>query len=175
LALVVCTAIASQAHAITPKPVSVSVTLTNATSTTGAYSGSQCQSNTYSGQCSSGNCSCIVVGGATAILKIAGKKPKQNGTANIFLTIDNGLVTGSPGCSPAFGVAQGFGIEGLELETFFYGTYCPTAKAAISSLNGGWSMDESTIAASAFGVMTGSLDSATNRLSLDFTGSGEPK
>jgi len=172
--MIVCAAIGGQAHAATPKPVSVSVTLTNATSSTGAYSGSQCQSNTYSGQCSSGNCSCILVGGATAIVKIAGKKPKQNGTANIFLTVDNGLVTGTPGCSPAFGVAHGFDIVG-ELETFFYGTYCPTAKASISSLNGGWSMDASSFAASAFGAVSGSLDSATNQLSLDFTGAGELK
>ena len=62
----------------------------------------------YANQCPTSSCTCVqvpnaVVGKVTGKLTIAGA-----GTANLFLTFDNGLRTVSSGgsCTPFFGVAQ---------------------------------------------------------------------
>ena len=169
--LIVSAGIAVQASAVTttPKPVAVKVTMTKATVASAAYSGSQCQSNTYSGQCSSGSCTCYVAGSAPVVVTV---KKSSHDTANVFLTVDNGLTTGTPSCSPAFGVFDG---SGGALTIFFYGTYCATSKTGSFSLDGGWSIDLSSEAASGFGKGSGTLDTTTNELTLDLTGTGVPK
>jgi hypothetical protein len=76
--------------------------------TASAPSNGQCTEPGYANQCPSGSCSCVQVPSATV-----GKVPGQplidgTGTANVFLTLDNGATTsGSTGdCTPFFGVAE---------------------------------------------------------------------
>ena len=104
-----------------PKPQPASLTITNAPASTGPYSGSQCESNTYSGQCPIGDCQCLVVSGNFCTGKV-GPHSRKNQACSLFMTIDNGLATGSPGCRPLFAVIQGF-IEN-QSEGFVVGTIC---------------------------------------------------
>jgi hypothetical protein len=62
----------------------------------------------YSNQCPTSSCTCVQIPGA-----VVGKVPGQlsiagSGTANVFLTLDNGAATPSAigNCTPFFGVAE---------------------------------------------------------------------
>jgi len=75
--------------------------------TASAPAANQC-SEGYANLCPSGSCTCVQVPGATVgvvtgLPNIAGK-----GTANLFLTFDNGAATVSAAgkCTPFFGVAE---------------------------------------------------------------------
>lgn len=121
-------------EANTSKTYSGSLTVSKAPASTISYPGSQCDSNTYSGQCS-GTCQCVVFSGNVCDLT-AGKKKEKNKSCSGFFTIDDGLATGNPGCSPVFGVVHG---EGAFLATaFLTGTYCPING---TNFSGGWVLD----------------------------------
>ena len=129
-----------------------SLTITKAPAMTSAYTGSQCDSNTLSGQCPSENCQCIVVSGNFCNGKV-GRRSGKNGACSLFLTIDNGLATGSPGCTPLFGVITGFLIG--ESEGFFVGTVCPVTG---SNFSGGWVLDNGAGFSAGEGTFTGTVD-----------------
>jgi hypothetical protein len=146
-----------------------SVTVTRAPYSSSPYTGSQCDSNTYSGQCASGNCQCVLVSGNFCEARVNSKGSK-NKSCSIFMTVDNGLATGSPGCSPLFGVIQGFsGEEAVAVEFFFTGTDCAIKG---TNLTGGWALDNAASYSSGEGTFTGSI---AGSLSLSMTGTVTPK
>lgn len=94
---------AAQVQAATTK-----VRYTTIVGTASAPSNGECTEPGYANQCPSGSCTCVLVPSATI-----GKVPLQPiiagpGTANLFLTFDNGAATVSANgeCTPFFGVAE---------------------------------------------------------------------
>jgi hypothetical protein len=155
--------IAARAEA---EPVSGSVTISDAPATISAYGGSQCESNTYSGQCPSGDCQCIVVSGNFCD-GVLGEHKRENAACSLFITVDNGLMTGSPGCGPIFGTLTGFIFT--ETEAFLLGTYCP----ARHTFFGGWALDVGAEFDSGAGGISGRV--GNDRLSLGLAGTLEEK
>jgi hypothetical protein len=77
------------------------------TGTASAPSGSQCTQG-YANLCPSGSCSCVQVPGAV-VGRVSGKPAIDGtGTADLFLTFDNGAATVSAAgdCTPFFGIAR---------------------------------------------------------------------
>ena len=139
------------------KTDTLKVTVSDAPATTSAYSGSQCDSNTYSGQCHNGNCQCVVISGNVCESAVNDETPELK-TCDFFLTIDNGLATGSPGCSPVFGVANHLGSSSGEFEVFLTGTYCPIEG---TNFSGGLVVDEASCCSSGDGTFTGEITAST--------------
>jgi len=155
-------------EAKTSKTVAASLKVSKASASTTSYPGSQCDSNTYSGQCSVGICQCVVISGNVCDV-VVGKKKGNNRACAGFFTIDDGLATGNPGCSPVFGVVQvhsGESSAGLAGGTLFLtGTYCPTNG---TNFSGGWVLDLANDYNSGSGSFTGATGGST--LTLDMKG-----
>ena len=150
-------------EAKTSKTYSGTLTVSKAPASTTAYSGSQCESNTYSGQCFGGSCRCVVFSGNECDVVVGGKKKEGKSCAGFF-TIDDGLATGNPGCSPVFGVVHGYGK--FLATAFLTGTYCPTNG---TNFSGGWVLDSITPPYnSGSGSFTGATGGST--LTLDMKG-----
>ena len=162
-----CALVALRAEAAS-KPQPASLTITNAPASTGPYSGSQCESNTYSGQCPGGDCQCLVVSGNFCSGKV-GPRSRKNQACSLFMTIDKGLATGSPGCSPLFAVIQGF-IEN-QSEGFIVGTICVFSSKS-SNFSGGLVLDTGAGFSSGEGLVTGTTDGT---LSLKVKGTLTPQ
>lgn len=161
-----CAGLAVRAEAAS-KTVPAALTITNVTAPGSSYSGSQCESNTYSGQCPSGTCECIVVSGNVCSGRI-GPKSRKDQTCSLFMTIDEGLQTGSvdgvAGCSPIFAVLQGFVFS--QTEAFLVGTICPNPTKP-ATFSGGWVLDAGAGFSAGAGTFTGTIN---NTLSLKMKG-----
>jgi hypothetical protein len=144
--------------------------------TASAPSAGQCTKG-YSNQCPSGSCTCEQVSGATVGLVsgqvgIAGK-----GTANVFLTFDNGAATvgGGGECTPFFGIARlstkRAGLQSSETLNL-NGVKCSPLTTADSPILGGFGISASpkpVNGGTGFGKVTGFLD-PNGSLSLNLHG-----
>jgi hypothetical protein len=150
------------AHAAASSTVPASVVVSKAAFSESPYSGSPCEGDGYAGQCASGNCQCISVSGDFCTTRIRSKANKDKDCA-IAISIDDGLATGTGGCSPIFGVLKGFSSDNtVAIELSFNGTSCPTKGL---NLGGAWVLDSATSYSQGEGLLTGSLGSAL-RLTL---------
>ena len=151
-AMVLLSAVAAHAEASSAVPASVVVS--RAVVSKSSFSGSPCDGNGYAGQCASGSCQCISVSGNLCTTRIR-SKPNKDKDCAISIAIDPGLATGSPGCSPMFGVLQGFSSsDTVAIEFSFNGTYCPVTGV---NLGGGWILDSATSYSQGQGLLTGSI------------------
>jgi hypothetical protein len=138
------------------------------------YGGSSCNSNTYSGQCQSGDCTCYVSGivPVKVVGSVQGRPAKSLVRAGeLFITVDNGAATGTPGCSPSYGVMKGLNKKLAEVASVnIAATLCPQKKASGPfNLVGGWGL-EPVGGFSAGGDASGTLNG--NKLNLTLTGTG---
>ncbi len=153
----------------------VTLIVTNVAMGSSGYGGSNCDSNTYSGQCLSGACACYVSGivPVKVIVSVAGKPTKSAvAAAELFLTVDTGSTTGAPGCSPMYGVMQGLNKKLVEVMAIdIVGTLCPQKSGGAYAISGGWGIDFAA-GLSASGPASGVLNGANN-LKLTLTGVGK--
>jgi hypothetical protein len=146
------------------------------TGTASAPSVGQCTKG-YSNQCPTSSCTCVQVPGAT-VGKVTGQPAIDGtGTANLFLTLDNGAktVSASGDCTPFFGVVKLFtsragkaSSETLNLN----GVSCTPLTTANSPLLGGFGISASPApvnGGTGWGKFSGFLD-PHGRVSLTFHG-----
>jgi hypothetical protein len=156
------------AHAATSTTVPASVVVSRAQFSESSYSGSPCEGNGYAGQCASGNCQCISVSGDFCTTRIR-SKPNKDKDCAIAISIDNGLATGTGGCSPMFGVLQGLSSsDTVAIEFSFNGSSCPNKGV---NLGGAWVLESAAGYSEGRGVLTGSLGDS---LSLTLKGELTP-
>ena len=136
--------------------------------TASAPSNGECTEPGYANQCPSGSCTCVQVPSA-AFGKVTGQPNIDGtGTANLFLTLDNGAATASGigDCTPFFGVAEltttragKASSETLNLN----GVRCSPLTAADSPILGGFGIATSpkpVDGGKGFGKVSGFLDTA---------------
>lgn len=135
------------------------------TGTASAPSTGQCTEG-YANQCPTSSCTCVRIPGAT-VGRVTGEVAiAGTGTANLFLTFDNGLATDSSSgdCTPFFGVAKltttragKVSSETLNLN----GVSCSPLTTANSPILGGFGIAASpkpVNGGTGFGKVTGFLD-----------------
>jgi hypothetical protein len=147
------------------------------TGTANSPTGSECTGEGYASQCPSGSCTCVevlsaVVGRVTGQPAIDG-----TGTADLFLTFDNGLATASAAgdCTPFFGIASltttrngKVSSETLNLN----GVNCSPITTAHSPILGGFGIAASPVPVNGgkgYGKVSGFLD-PSGSLSLTLHG-----
>jgi hypothetical protein len=122
----------------------------------------------YADQCPSGSCSCVQVSGAS-VGRVTGQAAIAGaGTADLFLTFDNGAATvgGGGECTPFFGVAELTTTRAgkAESETLnLNGVSCSPLTTANSPILGGFGIATSpkpVNGGTGFGKVTGFLDPA---------------
>jgi len=133
--------------------------------TASAPTGSQCTEG-YANQCPSGSCTCVQIPSATVGLVTGRVALAGKGTANLFLTFDNGAATvsASGDCTPFFGVAElttkragKASSETLNLN----GVSCNPLTTANSPILGGFGISKTPTpvnGGTGFGKVTGFLD-----------------
>jgi hypothetical protein len=137
----------------------------------------ECTGEGYASQCPSGSCSCMEVSGAV-VAKVTGQPAIDGtGTADVFLTFDNGSKTAGAGgdCTPFFGIASltttrsnGPSSETLNLN----GVNCSPITPPHSPILGGFGISASPVPVNGrkgYGKVSGFLD-PSGSLSLTLHG-----
>jgi hypothetical protein len=132
------------------------------TGTASGEAAGQCTEG-YANQCPTSSCTCVQVSGAVVAAVSGQPNIAGHGTANLFLTFDNGASTGGD-CTPFFGVAElttrraGKSVsETLNLN----GVSCSPLTTANNPILGGFGISNSPSPVNGgkgFGKVTGFLD-----------------
>ena len=122
----------------------------------------------YENQCPVGTCSCLQIANAKVKGSLAGK-----GTADVFITVDDGLVITPGGCTPIYGIANlTTKLRGIAIvETMnFAGASCPAPpiRRGKAMVSGAFGIQSSSISSTGFGLVTGTgLGSHAAQLKFD--------